>query len=130
MRALVSDWLNSPKEQITLFEGDDEILLKRQARGVLVAAQLTSAHSDTATLQRWMRLGAASLGHFQGALAQKPESGALWLIHSLRDVNTPLQLLGCLETLLNQRDTWRGVFARQAATTPLLKPTSLRSLSY
>ena len=130
MRALVSEWLSSRKEQLSVFEGDDEIILRRQAGALLLGAQLTSTLSDNATLYRWMRLGGASLNHFQGALAQKPDTGALWLIQSLRAACDEVTLLGCLQTLLNQRDTWRSTAARLVRPALNLKPTSLRSQSY
>lgn len=127
MRALVSDWLNSREEQLNVFEGDDEIILKRQAEMLLLGVQLTSTASDNAALYSWMRLGAASLNHFQGALAQKPDTGALWLIHSLRGAYDVAGLCSCLQTLLNQRDTWRSIAARLVRPTQNLKPSALRS---
>lgn len=130
MRALINDWLNSHTEQITLFEGDDEITLEHQGNTLLLMVQLTSTQPDNTTLHRWLRLGAASLNHFHGALAQKSETGALWLIQSLRDVQGNACVIGCLEALLNQRDTWRSLFARLARPAQSLTPTSLRSLSY
>lgn len=84
MKDIVRDWLGSHEEQITLFEVDDEIILKRQDNLVLLSVQLTSTPSDTTTLQSWLRLGVASLNLFQGALAQKADSGTLWLIQTLR----------------------------------------------
>ncbi|WP_342215021.1 type III secretion protein [Pseudomonas sp. TH32] len=130
MQELVSHWLNSRKEQLSLFEGDDELMLKHQGDALLLGAQLTSSRPDNTTLQNWMRLGAASLNHFQGALSQKPDSGALWLIQSVQDSQGLDSVLGCIESLLNQRDTWRSLFARLAQPAQNLKPTSLRSLSY
>lgn len=130
MRGLISDWLNSRQAQLSMFEGDDEIILKHQGDTLLLGAQLTSTRSDNPVLQRWMRLGAASLNHFHGALAQKADSGALWLIQSVRGGQGVTDVLACLEALLNQRDTWRATFARLAPATEHLKPTSLRSLSY
>ena len=130
MKDLVGEWLSSTTKQITLVEGDDEITLTRQGDTVLLGAQLTSARSDNTTLQRWLRLGAASLNHFQGALAQQTDSGALWLIQVLRAGDEEAHVFGCLEALLNQRDTWRAIVARLARPARNLKPTSLRSLSY
>ncbi|WP_411390315.1 type III secretion protein [Pseudomonas sp. MPB23] len=130
MRGVINDWLNSRQAQLSVFEGNDEILLKHQGDTLLLGAQLTSTRSDNPALQRWMRLGAASLNHFHGALAQKADSGALWLIQNVRGGQGEAYVLGCLETLLNQRDTWRATFARLAPQTEHLKPTSLRSLSY
>jgi hypothetical protein len=130
VRGVINDWLNSRQAQLSVFEGNDEILLKHQGDTLLLGAQLTSTRSDNPALQRWMRLGAASLNHFHGALAQKADSGALWLIQNVRGGQGEAYVLGCLETLLNQRDTWRATFARLAPQTEHLKPTSLRSLSY
>lgn len=130
MQTLVSDWLNSREEQATLYEGDDQIVLKRQGASLLLSAQLTSTSSDNTALQRWLRLGAVSLNHFQGALAQKADNGGLWLIQSLRSGQGEAHVTACLEALLNQRDTWRAAFARFAHPPQILRPTSLRSLSY
>lgn len=130
MRGLVSDWLTSRKEQIILFEEDDEIVLKHAGGRLLMGAQLTSTRPDDTTLQNWMRLGAVSLNHFQGVLSQKADSGALWLIQSLRGGQGEACVFACLEALLNQRDTWRATLARVARPGQYLKPTSLRSLSY
>ncbi|CRL98195.1 type III secretion protein [Pseudomonas marginalis] len=130
MQALVRDWLISGKEQLRLFEGDDEIMLNRQGDALVLSVQLTLTRPDTATLQRWMRLGAASLNHFHGALAQKADSGELWLIQKLPGGQGEAYVLGYLEALLNQRDTWRATVARLARHPQNLKPTSLRSLSY
>ena len=126
----MSDWLSSGKEKIALFEGDDEVTLQRQGDTVLLGAQLTSSLPDNSALQGWLRLGAASLNHFQGALAQKADTGTLWVINSLRADRGEAGLLGCLEALLNQRDTWRSTVARLALPAHQSKPTSLRSLSY
>jgi hypothetical protein len=130
MQALLRDWLSSRKEQLSFFEGDDEIMLKHQGGGLLLSVQLTLTRADTATLQSWMRLGGASLSHFHGALAQKADSGGLWLIQNLPGGQGEAYVLGCLEALLNQRDTWRATVARLARKNQNLKPTSLRSLSY
>ncbi len=130
MRALVSDWLNSRKEHLSVFEGDDEIILQHQAETLLLGVQLTSTVADNAALYRWMRLGAASLNHFQGALAQKPDTGALWLIQSLRGAYDVAGLCACLQALLNQRDTWRSTAARLVRPALNLKPTPLRSQPY
>jgi hypothetical protein len=130
MKALVSDWYKNRTAQLTLFEGDDEITLKYQGEALLLGAQLTSTRADKTDLQRWMRLGAASLNHFQGALAQKADTGALWLIQSLGGDREASEVIGCLETLLNQRDTWRAIVARIARPAQDLRPTSLRSRAY
>lgn len=130
MKALVGDWLSGGGREITIFEGDDEVTLQRQGGTVLLGAQLTSAPPDTSALQDWLRLGAASLNHFQGALAQKADTGALWLIQSLRTDRGEVYVLGCLEALLNQRDTWRAIVTRLARPAPNLKPSPLRSRLY
>jgi hypothetical protein len=77
-----------------------------------------------------MRLGAASLNHFQGALAQKADTGALWLVQSLRGGQGETRVLKCLEQLLNQRDTWRAAIKRLVRPSQNFKPTSLRSLPF
>lgn len=130
MREFISEWLLSRKEQIILYEADSEITLKHQGDTLLLKVQLTSTHSDNATHQLWMRLGAASLNHFQGALAQKADTGALWLVQSLRDGQGETRVLKCLEQLLNQRDTWRAAIKRLVRPSQNFKPTSLRSLPF
>ncbi|MGR3967137.1 type III secretion protein [Pseudomonas sp. 910_23] len=130
MKAFVGDWLSGREEKIAIFEGDDEVTLRRQGDAVLLGVQLTSAVTDNSALQGWLRLGAASLNHFQGALAQKADTGALWLIQRLRTDRGEAHVLNCLETLLNQRDTWRAIVARLARPAQNLKPTPLRSRAY
>ncbi len=130
MQALIRDWLNRHEQQLTVLEGDDTIILKRQEIFILLEVQLTLAPSDNTTLQRWLRLGAASLNFFQGTLVRNTESGELWLIQTLRNGPREAQVSASLETLLNQRDTWRATFTRLARTTQHFKPTSLRSLPY
>ena len=124
------DWLGSDAEQMLVLENNDEILLKRHGGAVLICVQLTSCRPDHAPLHCWLRLGAASLNHFQGSLAQAPDSGALWLVQCLRTDPHETSLLNSLEALLNQRDTWRSTVARLALPAHQSKPTSLRSLSY
>jgi hypothetical protein len=130
MQALISEWLHSRKEQIIFFEKDSEIILKHQAGELLLKAQLTSTHSDNATHLLWLRLGAASLNYFQGALAQKADTGALWLVQSLRGGQGESNVLNSLGALLNQRDTWRAAITRLARPSRNVKPTSLRSLPF
>lgn len=130
MKDVIRGWLNGHEEQLTLFEDTDVVTLKRQNAFILLGAQLTSTPLDNTTLQRWLRLGAASLNFFQGTLTRNAESGELWLIQTLCDGPSETEVSACLETLLNQRDTWRATFTRLARTTQHLKPTSLRSLSY
>lgn len=113
-----------------VLENDDEIILKRHGGALLICVQLTSCRPDHAALQGWLRLGAISLNHFQGSLAQAPNSGALWLVQCVRNDPNETSLLNGLEALLNQRDTWRSTVARLALPAHKSKPTSLRSLSY
>ncbi|AMN78801.1 MULTISPECIES: hypothetical protein [Pseudomonas] len=131
MKALIRDWLiHHEQQQLTVFESDDTIILKRQETFILLEVQLTARPLDNTTLQRWLRLGAASLNFFQGTLVRNAESGELWLMQTLRNGPSETEVSACLETLLNQRDTWRSTFTRLARTPQHLKPTSLRSLSY
>lgn len=130
MNSLIRDWLNHHEQQLTLFEGDDRITLKRQEAFIRLEVQLTSTPSDNTTLQSWLRLGAVSMNLFSGTLGRKADSGELWLIQTLRDGPGEAQVFDCLETLLNQRDIWRATFARVARPLQPLKPTSLRSLPY
>ena len=55
MRGVINDWLNSRQAQLSVFEGNDEILLKHQGDTLLLGAQLTSTRSDNPALQRWIR---------------------------------------------------------------------------
>jgi len=128
--ALIARWMNDQTEHISLMEGNDEIVLRRSGPVLLLSVQLTQERPDKSTLQNWMRLGRASLNHFQGALAQSPESDALWLRQQLISGCSPEQLCNTLETLLNQRDTWRAMIKRLAKPNLKHKPLSLRSLPY
>ncbi|MDY7530919.1 type III secretion protein [Pseudomonas sp. Bout1] len=121
-------WLSSHKEQLNLFEDDDEIVLRRQAGVMLLSVQLTGHRPDNTRLGNWTRPGRASLSHFKGALAQAPANGALWLLQRVPANHGLEPLLADLESLLNQRDTWRAIVAR--VTTPIRSPlpTSLRVL--
>ena len=128
LKDVLVHWLSSQKEQINLFEDDDEIILRRQAGAMLLSVQLTQHRPDNALLGNWIRPGHASLSHFQGALAQAPASGALWLLQRVPGDPGSERLLADLESLLNQRDTWRAIVARLATPTRKPIPTSLRSL--
>nr|WP_315413479.1 type III secretion protein [uncultured Pseudomonas sp.] len=130
MKDLITHWLKSGEEQITLFEGDDEIVVSLQGIGVLVCVRLTSTPPNSTELQSWVRLGAASLIHFQGALARAPDSGALWIIQRLQCAPEERRVFSCVESLLNQRDTWRAIYARLNKPAHQLKPTSLRALRH
>ncbi|AZE82136.1 type III secretion protein HrpG [Pseudomonas orientalis] len=130
MKDLICDWLDSRKEQMTLCEEYDEITLAYQKDVLLLAAQLTSTPTDGAALQQWARLGAASLAHFKGALAQKPATGELWLIQGLKGELDKSNVLDCLAALLNQRDAWRATFARTWRPALSFKPSPLRSQLY
>lgn len=114
MNALIARWVNNDEEQLTLLEDDHEIILQRQLRAVRVRVQLTRHRPENARLQSWARLGEASLNHFPGALAQDPASGALWLVRYLPDGTDADAVLSNVAQLLNQRDTWCAVAARQA----------------
>ncbi|MEG8231581.1 type III secretion protein [Pseudomonas orientalis] len=130
MKDLIIHWLKSGEEQITLIEGQDEIVVSLQGSGVLVCAKLTSTSPHNTELQCWVRLGAASLTHFQGALARASSSGDLWITQSLQGAPQADRVLDSVESLLNQRDTWRAVYARLNKQAHQLKPTSLRSLRH
>ncbi len=78
----------------------------------------------------WLRLGQASLEHFQGALALAPFSGHLWLLERIPKSVDQTPLLASLEALLNQRDRWRAVATRIAKPVWESKTTSLRPPLY
>lgn len=128
MNGLLARWLSGGEEQLSVFEEDDEIILRRQAGAMLLSVQLTQHRPDNALLGNWLRPGHASLSHFKGALAQAPTSGALWLLQRVPGNPGCERLLADLEALLNQRDTWRAIVARLATPPRKPVPTSLRSL--
>lgn len=127
---LISQWLNSHQEQLIVFENDDEINLQRHAHTLLLSVQLTHSRPDKSLLAIWIRIGGASLDHFQGALSQAPGTGILWLLQCLRVGHTEKQLLESIESLLNQRDTWRAMVVRLARPPQKFPPTSLRLLPH
>lgn len=129
LHALIDGWLNGHEEQLSLFENDDEINLLRVSNKLLLEVQLTKAGTHGALLRTWMRLGGASLNYFQGALAQSPTTGTLWLVQCV-EMDRGEQPAKCLESLLNQRDTWRAIVARQARPARVFVPTSLRSIPH
>lgn len=130
MKALLSNWLNNRTEELTLIENNDEIILRHCSNTLLLQVQLTPDRPDKSHLRTWMRLGNASLSHFQGALAQAPATGALWLTQCLQENTGEKHLLDSLEALLNQRDTWRAMITRLAKPAQRFQPTSLRSLPH
>lgn len=77
-----------------------------------------------------MRLGGASLNHFQGALAQLSTTGALWLVQTVQGTTDTPFLLSIIESMLNQRDTWHAIVARLNKPTLHRPATSLRSRLY
>ncbi len=73
-------------------------------------------------------LGRASLAYFQGALAQAPTDGGLWILLALEKGADLRALRTGLTDLLNQRDTWRALAERgvqPAARRPHLPTHSL-----
>lgn len=132
LHELITRWANGTDDQLRLFEDDDEIIFERISNTVQLKVQMTQYRPDKSLLQTWVRPGCASLSHFHGALAQDPVSGGLWLVQSVQhgDGTGEKPLLDCLEAMLNQRDTWRAMFARLTGPTHKFTPTSLRSLPY
>ena len=112
-----------------MFENDDEIIFQRVSNRLLVKVQLTKADEHKAQLRTWMRLGGPSLSYFHGAVALAPTTGALWLIQCV-EMGHGEQLAKCLESLLNQRDTWRAIVARQDRPARAFIPTSLRLIPH
>lgn len=129
MREQLTQWLSSGKQQITLFEDCDAIILRRHAGTLQLSVQLTQHPPARPLLETWMRLGSASLGHFHGALAQAPTTGVLWLVQCRPEGSGEQCLLDALEDLLNQRDTWRAIATRLASPSQKPSPASLRSLA-
>ncbi|MBN2990518.1 CesT family type III secretion system chaperone [Pseudomonas cedrina subsp. fulgida] len=121
---------NRAETQLTLFQDNDEIHLQRHEHGWLLRVQLTHEPASSSTLQMWLRLGQASLEHFQGALALAPFSGHLWLLERIPKSVDQTPLLASLEALLNQRDRWRAVATRIAKPVWKSKTNSLRPPLY
>jgi hypothetical protein len=130
LKSLLFEWFSSRTEELTLFEDNNKITLQRYSNAILLFVQLTHYQPEKSQLQTWMRLGGASLNHFQGALSQVSASGELWLTQCLHDVRDEEHLCGCLESLLNQRDTWCAMVARLARPAQKFTATSLRSRPY
>ncbi|ONH54942.1 hypothetical protein BLL36_08495 [Pseudomonas cedrina subsp. cedrina] len=127
MKQILTECLRSGVGAFRLFEGDDEVVLRHCSDALQLSVQLTQHPPNETLLMTWMRLGGISLAHFPGALAQCPASGELWLIHCLhKPCDEPLQR--CIESLLNQRDTWRATFARLNKPAQPFRRTTLRSL--
>ncbi|WP_348748624.1 type III secretion protein [Pseudomonas rhodesiae] len=130
MKTLIREYLKNKSGEFSYFENDDEIILRYCSSRLLISVQLSLRAPDKTQLMRWMRLGEPSLNHFPGALAQAPNSGALWLIHCLPERTDEQHLYNGIEALLNQRDTWRATAARMNERPLEPLPTSLRSLLY
>lgn len=129
LHALIAGWLNGHEDQLILFENDDEIIFQRVSNKLLVKVQLTKAGEDKTLLRTWMRLGGPSLSYFHGAVALAPTTGALWLVQCVEQ-HPGEQPAKCLESLLNQRDTWRAIVARQDRPARAFIPTSLRLIPH
>jgi hypothetical protein len=84
MNHSIGNWLCNKEEQMTLFEEDGDVTLTNQTNVLLLGAELTSTRTDGVALQYWARLGTANLAHFQRALAQNRNTGALWLTQRLK----------------------------------------------
>lgn len=130
VNALIAGWLSGQEEQLSIFEGDHEISLRRQPGALLLSARLSPNGNADVRLETWMRLGEASLNHFEGALAQSPDNGTLWLVRTLPDVKDGQRVLNDLEQLLNQRDTWHAMVPHLVRLPLKHSPTSLRSLTF
>ncbi|MFB3302682.1 type III secretion protein [Pseudomonas sp. AMR01] len=129
MNTLIAGWVHAREDPLTLFEDNHAITLQRESGALKLSVQLTLSRPGNAQLETWMRPGEYSLGRFQGALSQAPDRGALWLVQCLQDEANEEQILGCLESLLNQRDAWRAMVARQARPLPPTPSSALRSLA-
>ncbi|WP_124421672.1 MULTISPECIES: type III secretion protein [Pseudomonas] len=127
MRQILTKWLRSGDEKVTLSENHDNIVLQRHNHCLLVKVQLHPSPSSS-QLQMWMRLGGSSLTYFEGTLSMDTH-GTLWLIQCLHKKLEQVPLEHCLEALLNQRDTWRAVISRLSASKNFT-PTSLRTIPY
>lgn len=132
LSALIIHWAQGREDSLSLFEDGYAMTLQRLSDTLRLSVQLTLHRPDNAQLETWMRPGEPSLNHFQGALAQAPDTGTLWLVQCLPlpDDLDARHVLSCVENLLNQRDAWRAMVARQLR--PALPPPSLslRSLAH
>ncbi|SDO66167.1 hypothetical protein [Pseudomonas azotoformans] len=125
-RSALLDCLNGHQSNARLYENDDELSLNCHENHLLLRIQLTRPGLTSYPLQAWLRLGGPSLAHFKGTLALCPSTGHLWLMQGLSRGCSLDQLLNALEALLNQRDTWRRVVARQAKPARKSHATALR----
>lgn len=123
----LTGWLISREEHLYLSENHDNIVLHRYPQCLMLKVQLQQPPLPS-QLHMWMRLGGASLNHFEGSLSMDPD-GALWLVQCLHEELGQAPLEHCLETLLNQRDTWRAMISR-LANSKSFTPTSLRQSRY
>ena len=129
--ARLTQWLAGAEQEITLLEGDDAITLRRYPQCFLLSAQLTHQPPPTQTvMETWLRLGGASLAHFQGALSVEPSTGQLWLLQCVWQEANQAAFFNQLESLLNQRDTWRSTAKRLARAPQQFGPTPLRAQFY
>lgn len=129
--ARLTQWLVGTEQEITLYEGDDAINLRRYPQCFLLSAQLTHQPPPTQTaMETWLRMGGASLAYFQGALSVEPSTGQLWLLQCVTLEDHQAALFNQLESLLNQRDTWRSTAKRLARAPQQLGPTPLRAQFY
>lgn len=127
----LTQWRVGTEQEITLYEGGDTIILRRYPQCFLLSAQLTHQPAPTQTaMETWLRLGGASLAYFQGALSIEPSTGQLWLLQCVPQEANQAALFNQLESLLNQRDTWRSTAKRLARTPQNLGPTPLRAQFY
>ncbi len=127
----LTQWRMGTEQEITLYEGGDAINLRRYPQCFLLSAQLTHQPTPTQTaMETWLRMGGASLAYFQGALSVEPSTGQLWLLQCVSQEANPAVLFNQLESLLNQRDTWRSTVKRLARTPQNLGPTPLRARFY
>lgn len=126
--ATLERWWNSGHAWLQLCENTDAVTLGRTPEGVLLSAQLCAGNADTLQLEQYLMLGRASLAYFQGALAQAPTDGGLWILLALEKGADLRALRTGLTDLLNQRDTWRALAERgvqPAARRPHLPTHSL-----
>ncbi|MCF5721596.1 type III secretion protein [Pseudomonas syringae] len=120
------DCLHGHQPQAQLYENDDELSLHCHDSHLLLRIQLTHPDLETYSVQAWLRLGLASLAHFKGSLARCPVTGHLWLVQCLPRDCSQSHLLNALEALLNQRDTWRRIVARQTKPGRMFQASTLR----
>ena len=80
VRAVILVWLGTGKRCLALHHNDQAITPQRPKGGVMLRVQLIHQRPENALLETWLHAGENRLPPWQGALAQDPMTGQLWLV--------------------------------------------------